>query len=208
MDARRPLSLVGPTLDGDVLAVLARADRAFSGRQVHRLVGRASEEGVRKALERLCRQGIVTAEQAGAARLYKFNRVHLAAPYIDGLAGLREELTERLAATLAGWNPAPVYAAIFGSFARNTATPESDLDLFIVRARQVDEDDPVWRQMVDELTTSATAWTGNDTRVLEFGEHELPEVAGKDPILGEIHRHGIRLLGSPTLLRATRRAGR
>jgi predicted nucleotidyltransferase len=208
MDASRPLSVVTPTLDGDVLAALARADGAFSGRQVHRLVGRASEEGVRKALERLRRQGIVTAQQAGSARLYQLNRAHLAAPHIEGLARLREELTERLGAKLASWNPPPVYAAIFGSFARHAATPDSDLDLFLVRARDVDEDDPAWRQMVDQLTAAATAWTGNDARVLEYGEHELREVVDRDPILDEIGRHGIRLLGSPTLLRPTRSAGR
>ena len=52
MDLSRPMRVVTPTLDGDVLVVLAGTDAPLTGRQVHTVLGRASETGVRMALER------------------------------------------------------------------------------------------------------------------------------------------------------------
>src|SRR5512142_2569560 len=89
------LRVVTSALDGDVLGVLARADAAFTGREIARLVG-ASKEGTRHVLARLVEQGIVRREPAGAAQMYRLNRDHLAAPAIIELAGLREELLQRL----------------------------------------------------------------------------------------------------------------
>jgi predicted nucleotidyltransferase/DNA-binding transcriptional ArsR family regulator len=206
VDLSRPLSVVTPTLDGDVLAVLAGAEQAFSAREVHRLAGRASEQGVRKALARLERQGIVTAEPAGAARLYRLNRAHLAAPHIEALADLRETLVERLRTLVAAWILAPAYAAVFGSFARHQAGLESDLDLFVARPPEIDEDDPQWRRQVDALTAVATAWTGNDARVLEYGVEEVrARVSLGDEVLDAIRREGIDLAGMGAVIRRQRR---
>jgi predicted nucleotidyltransferase len=205
VDLSRPLSVVTPTLDGDVLAVLAGAERAFSARQVHRLVGRASEQGVRKALARLERQGIVIAEPAGAARLHRLNRAHLAAPHIEALAGLRESLVTGLRALVDAWTLAPAYAAVFGSFARRQAGPESDLDLFVVRPQEIDEDDPRWRQQIEALTAIATAWTGNDARVLEYGVQEVrARVSPGDEVLDAIRGEGIELAGTGDVMRRHR----
>ncbi len=76
MDAQHPLAVVTPTLDGDVLGVLALADEAFTTGQLHRTLARFSEDGIRKALARLRKQGIVVSEPAGKAYLYRFNRDH------------------------------------------------------------------------------------------------------------------------------------
>jgi hypothetical protein len=207
MNLARPLSVVTPTLDGDVLAVLAGAEQAFSARQVHRLVGHASEQGVRKTLGRLERQGIVIADSAGAGRLYRLNRAHVAAPHIAALAGLREGLVAGLRTLVGAWIPAPAYAAVFGSFARRQGGPESDLDLFVVRPQEIDEDDPQWRSQVDELTAAASAWTGNDARVVEYGAHEVrARVALGDDVLDAIRREGIELAGTAAVMRRQRRA--
>jgi hypothetical protein len=205
VDLSRPLSVVTPTLDGDVLAVLAGAEQAFSARQVHRLAGRASEQGVRKALARLERQGIVTAEAAGAARLYRLNRAHLAAPHIEALAGLRESLVAGLRTLVDGWILTPAYAAVFGSFARRQAGLESDLDLFVVRPPGIDEDDARWRRQIDALTTAATAWTGNNARVLEYGAQEVrARVSLGDEMLDTVRREGIELAGTGAVMRRQR----
>ncbi len=206
MDLSRPLSVVTPTLDGDVLAVLAGAEQAFSAAQVHRLAGRASEQGVRKALARLERQGIVIEEPAGATRLYRLNRAHLAAPYIQALAGLRESLVAGLRTLVGAWIVAPVYAAIFGSFARRQGGPQSDLDLFVVRPQEIDEDDPRWRRQIDALMTAATAWTGNDARVLEYDVGEVQaRVSLGDEVLDAVRREGIELAGADAVMRRLRR---
>lgn len=173
MDFRHPLGVVTPTLDGDILVALARADEGFSGRQLHRLVGHASEPGVRKAADRLVEQGIVLRQQVGRAKVYRLNRQHVAAPYIEGLAALRGVLIDRLRRTLGAWKEPPMMAALFGSAARGEATPSSDLDLLLVRRGEVSEESSVWQEQVSALEREATEWTGNDARVLEYSEEEL-----------------------------------
>jgi hypothetical protein len=118
MDFAHPLRVVSPTLDGDVLAVLAGADDEFSGRRIHRVMGHGSEPGVRKAVERLVDQGVVLRSQAGRANLYRLNRLHLAAAAIESLAAARAELTARLREAIAGWKHPPLCAVLFGSAAR------------------------------------------------------------------------------------------
>src|SRR4030081_362509 len=103
MDLSRPLSTVTPTLDGDVLAVLARHDAAFTTGQLHRVLTQHSEEGIRKVLQRLNRQGILLSDRVGNAFTYQLNRNHLAAEHIIGLARLQETLLNRLGDRLASW---------------------------------------------------------------------------------------------------------
>ena len=63
MDFSRPMSVITPTVDGDVLTALAQADASFTPGRLHKVIGRHSEDGVRRALRRLVRQGVV--EDAG-----------------------------------------------------------------------------------------------------------------------------------------------
>lgn len=196
MDFRHPLRALTPTLDGDVLAALARADAELSGRQVHRLVGHSSEQGVRKALERLAEQGVVLSRTAGRAKLYQLNRRHLAAPYVEKLAALRGELIERLRETVDRWQVKPAAVFLFGSVARSEAGPQSDLDLLVVRPSGRDEDQPEWRAQLDQVQAAATAWTGNDARVLEYGEHELRGLGRQEPVLSDALQDGIEIAGS------------
>jgi len=72
------------------------------GPLVHRLIGRHSEEGVRKALRRLVEQGIVTSERIGSADLYRFNSDHLAAGPVVELASLFSRFLDRLRTAVAG----------------------------------------------------------------------------------------------------------
>ena len=193
MDFAHPFRSISPTLDGDVLAVLAGAEEEFSGRRIHRLLGHGSEPGVRKAAERLVRQGVVLRSQAGRAKLYRLNRQHLAAAGIESLAAVRNELIARLRESIGGWGVAPLCVTLFGSAARGEAGTESDLDLLVIRHGAVDEDATEWREQLASLERAATAWTGNDTRIVEFGEEEV-DMSGS--LLEEAIRDGIDLFGS------------
>jgi predicted nucleotidyltransferase len=201
MDFQRPLSVVAPTLDGDVLGVLAAADEAFTGRQIHRVLGRGSEQGVRRAADRLAAQGIVTRRQAGRANLYSLNRDHLAARPIEELATLRLELVERLRALVEGWEVSPVVAFLFGSAARGEAGPDSDIDLFVVRPPMTDEEDRGWQTQLSELEEKATVWTGNEARVVEYEAADLvdPEVR---KVAEEVLAEGVPVFGTPSQLRS------
>jgi len=204
MDFVHPLGVVSPTLDGDVLVVLAGAEEEFSGRRLHRLVGHGSEPGVRKAVERLVDQGIVLRRRAGRANLYRLNRQHVSAEAIELLVGARSQLIAWLEEAIASWGIVPCCAVLFGSVARGQARADSDLDLLVVRPSLVHEEDATWQSQLGSLQRSATEWTGNDARIVELGEGEL-EQAG--PLLSEVVREGIALFGSLDVIPDTAASG-
>jgi predicted nucleotidyltransferase len=187
------------TLDGDVLAALANGDVELSGRELARRVGHGSTEGIRRAADRLVTQGTVLRRAVGGAHLYRLNREHLAARYVEGLANLRRELIERLRSTLDRWAEPPRVALLFGSVARGDANVGSDLDLLIVRACEIDPESEPWRTQLLALQRDVTAWTGNDTRVLEYAERELGAAAGS--VFEDILADGVELYGSRRTLK-------
>ena len=193
MELNRPFATVTPTLDGDVLAVLATHDVTFTTGQIHRILDRFSEEGIRKVLSRLVRQGVVLVERVGHTYAYRLNTAHLAAEPIMALAKLFNKFLARLEAQLSGWDHPPVYAAVFGSAVRGTMTAESDLDLFLVRENDAPETE--WARQVGELAVDVTAWTGNDTRPVEYTIAEL-RAARTEPMVREVLEHGLTVAGS------------
>jgi signal transduction histidine kinase len=80
VDVAHPIRSVVSTLDGPVLEVLARTTRSLTGREIHRLAGTGSPNGVRRALDRLAEQGLVHAEERAKAVFYPGNRDHVAWP--------------------------------------------------------------------------------------------------------------------------------
>ena len=192
MDASRPLAVVTPTLDGLVLAVLALADTSFTTGQLNRMLPEHSENGIRRVLLRLVGQGIVEAARAGNAYLYRFNREHLAAGPITDLVNLRATLLDRIEERLKTWKWQPVYAAVFGSMARGTATTGSDVDVLLVRPDETPEDD--WAAQVADLAEAVTKWTGNDARPIEFSVDELKS-RRKEPLFKDVLAQGLTVAG-------------
>ncbi|MEX0835938.1 MAG: nucleotidyltransferase domain-containing protein [Nitriliruptor sp.] len=188
-----------PTLDGDVLCVLAGADATFTGRQVARLLPSHSQKGIHNVLRRLTEQGIVTMAVAGPAHLYSLNRDHLAAPYIVGLCQVKDQLRHRVTELVQRW-PVPAEAVIlFGSAARGEMRPTSDIDLFVVRPDAVDED--VWRDQAAELAERVSAWTGNDARAVEMTPEEVRDGLHEDDgLLRSVRDEGQALFGDPRYL--------
>jgi predicted nucleotidyltransferase len=209
MELNRPLALLTPTLEADVLMVLVGARASFTGRQIHQIMGQRSEKGVRSALQRLCVQGIATRTQAGASDLYTLNRAHLALPYIEALADLKAELINRITETLTRWKTEPVFGAIFGSAARGGMRPDSDIDLFIVRPNSIDADDELWIEQLSHLAGLVTGWTGNDARILELSEKEtLTGLITGEKVLEDIKAQAIVLLGDTAFLGGLQRKGK
>lgn len=194
MDLSEPWAAVCPTLDGPVLAALAKTSRPLAAREVARLVRRGSWGGVRKVLVRLAQHGVVTMQEAGNVTLYSLNRRHVAAPAVDLLVGLREELVRRLSEAITSWSVPAVHASLFGSAARGDGDVSSDVDVFVVRPQGVDADDPTWRSQVDQLAVDVLAWTGNHAGISEVGEGDIRTVRRSDA--GQsIRAEGITLAG-------------
>ncbi len=201
----RPLLTVTPTLDGDVLSVLARADAAFTAPKVQRLLERHSVPGVRKVLNRLVEQGIVSADQAGRTFTYRLNRDHLAAAAIIELAHLDDALIERIRTAVATWDRAPLLVMLFGSAATGQMRVNSDIDVFVVGNEPSGGSDR-WRAQISELELDITKWTGNDARVLAYAVEDLAHA--NDVVVDDIARDGILVAGDRAVLRrAHRRAG-
>lgn len=206
MELSRPLATVTPTLDGDVLAVLARQSVTFTTGQIHRILTQHSEEGIRKVLRRLTSQGIVLSDRIGNTFAYQFNHDHLAAQHIVGLARLQETFLTRLEDLLRSWQVRPVYAAVFGSAARGQMTNTSDIDLLLVRPDAAA--DAAWEDQVNNLATTVTRWLGNDTRVLEFTANEVAKDGHNEPVLNDVLREGLTVTGSHSWLTKQVRRGK
>jgi len=202
MQFNRPLATVTPTLDGDVLAVLANSDTAFTITQIQRILTTASGEGIRKVLTRLTAQGVVFHDQVGRTNTYQLNTEHLAAEPIIALSRITASFLNRLETHLERWGEVLKYAAVFGSAATGRMTLDSDIDLLLVRS--TDSDNPseeanlvAWEQRVTELGRLVTAWTGNDGRVVEYTENEIREAAAAgEPLLSDVAREGLTVAGT------------
>lgn len=209
MQLNKPFATVTPTLDGDVLAVLASTDVTFTINQVQRILATASGEGIRKVLNRLTAQGVVLHDEVGRTHTYRLNTEHLAAEPIRMLSrlnstflrGLEEHFDEK-------WGKDLKYAAVFGSAATGRMKLDSDIDLFLVRGAD-SEDDDAWEQRLTELARLVTAWTGNDGRIVEYTEDEFRAAAAAgEPLLEEVSKQGQTVAGTRAWFNARLRSAR
>lgn len=188
----RPFQALTPTVDGDVLQVLAGAEASFTPGEVHRLLGRHSIAGVRLALKRLAGQGVVLSTPAGRAVMYRLNRDHVMADAIVELSRAKSRIIGRMREEIGEWELPCSYAALFGSAATDEMELGSDIDVFVVRPDTIDPDDDSWRRQVDGLSERCVEWTGNDCRVLELSEADLEN---RPTVLGDIVDVGVHLAG-------------
>jgi predicted nucleotidyltransferase len=207
VDLSSPHAAVLSPAEGPILAVLAGTTKALSGREVARLSG-VSVNGAWKALQRLAEHGLVKEEPAGGkTTLYTLNREHLAAEAILTLTRLRSILVSRIKEELASWEIQPAQASLFGSAARGDGDTASDVDIFIVRPKGVDEEDAQWRSQLNELADAVRSWTGNHAGISEIPERELARLRRERPrVVQDVERDGITVFGEPasTLLRKRR----
>jgi nucleotidyltransferase-like protein len=182
--------------DGRVLSVLAGTTKPLGGREVARLAG-VSQNGAWRALRRLVDQGVVIEQPAGGrSMLYTLNRDHLAAEPIIALTRLRSILFERLRQHLAAWEVQPIHASIFGSAARGDGDTGSDIDILIVRPRDMAEEDERWRSQIDSLAAVIHSWTGNHAGIAEISERDLARLRReRPPVIENVDADGITLIG-------------
>ena len=212
MDLTHPLRVVTPTLDGDVLRILAGVgpEIEFPVSTIHALLEEYSLSGLRKAADRLVDQGLVECRRVANAYVYRLNRDHLAFDAVIALAAQRATFFARLEAAFADWEIPPVYAALFGSASRWDMTPASDIDLFLVRpdglAPAIDDPLTPWEIQTDTLAGAVGRWTGNPCNVMEYDVAEVAvelaaEVAAGGGVLLTTDAEGLHLAGDPDYLR-------
>jgi hypothetical protein len=196
VDLSFPYTVALSKTDGAVLSVLAGTTRPLGGREVARLAG-VSQNGAWRALRRLVDQGVVIEQAAGGrSMLYTLNREHIAAQPIITLTRLRSILIERLKERLGGWEVQPIHASIFGSAARGDGDRESDIDVLVIRPRDVEEEDERWRSQIDSLAGAIHSWTGNHAGIAEISERDLARLRReRPPVIENVDADGITLIG-------------
>jgi Nucleotidyltransferase domain len=201
VDLSHPVEAVVPSLDGDVLAVLARTTSALTGREVARLSLRGSQSGVNAVLARLVRHGLVQVSNAGSANLYLLNRDHVAAPAVLALVDLRGQLFERVTQAMTSWRRPPVAAAVFGSAARGDGDTESDIDVFLVRPAELSPDAVrQWEKDVAGLAQAVRRWSGNSAAIVDVTAAQVHQMVSEQaPVAQSIRRDAVMLLGRRVL---------
>lgn len=197
MDLSAPLASIVPSLDAEALTVLARTTEPLTGARVAALARRGSRPGVQATLERLARHGLVDRQPAGRATLYSLNREHLLAGAVETAVAAREVLLERLRERIAGWEVSCVHASLFGSVARGEATPESDIDILVVRADEDPGDTEGWVGQLAGLETEVHRWTGNSLSWFEITPAGLARaVSDGEPVVESWRADSIQLAGA------------
>ncbi len=197
MDVSKPFRALSPSVDLDVLVVLAGSTAPRSGREIARRAGR-SKTGVQHVLERLVDHGLVNRLDVGNASLYSLNREHLLTPAVEQMANARVELIRRLQERIGSFGIPAAHASLFGSAARGDGDVASDIDLLIVRPSAVDADDEIWRAQIDELADIVLRWSGNHAGIAEFSEDELPRLRDeRPPVVEQVQRDAVDLAGEP-----------
>jgi predicted nucleotidyltransferase len=189
VDLSEPIAAIVPTLDGPALRVLAATSASASARELHRRAGVGSEDGLRRSLNRLTHQGVVTAERVGQSVQYLLNREHVAFPAVELLVGMRRELLARIAEHTRSWEPAPRFVGVYGSAARGDGDAESDIDLLVI-AEAVDDD------AVASLADRVVAWSGNRASITVLTPTELAEAhTAREPIVEQWRHDLVPLVG-------------
>lgn len=205
MNLSKPLTSLVPTLEGDVLTVLAGADSAFTGRQIHRVIGKNSQVGISKVLIKLAAQGLVTTDAAGSANLYKLNREHLLASHIIAAANVRAEFYNKLNKEITSWVLLPECVAIFGSAIRKDMAQESDIDIFVSRSPEIDFKTLAWRDQMTNFALKVERWTGNPVQVFEVGNEEIKkELSVQYDVIYSIIDEGVVVYGPNDYLQTLR----
>jgi predicted nucleotidyltransferase len=182
MDLNAPLASLLSPLEASAMAVLARADTDFTGRQVARLAGGQNPNGIRLALLRLADTGLVNVRPELHSTRYRANRDHLLWPAIQVALKIETELERRIAMFVEGAGVPGITVAVYGSVARREATAASDLDLLVILPDGMDAGAQDGFNL--RLAELVTIWTGNETQVYSLSVSALrSQFHAHDPIV-------------------------
>jgi predicted nucleotidyltransferase len=196
MDVAEPGRGLAPGLAVPILRALARRSTPVTAARLTRLAGQGTEAGVRRAVERLASHGVCVRDEIDGRVTYSLNHDHVLYRTVTELLRADRLLVQRLKAALAGWDPAPVSAVLFGSAARRDGDLDSDIDLLLVRPKLSERKRQVWAQQVHDLRRQVGAWTGNRLQVVDKSAASVARlVSARERLFENIREEGIWLAG-------------
>lgn len=198
MDLSLPLRSLIPSLDSDVLAVLAGTESSLGVTQIARLAARGSRQGISAVLDRLTEHGLVLAHPTNRGHVFQLNREHVLALSLLSALDARSRVMEILDQEIRQLEPGPAHVSVFGSFARGEGGADSDIDLLVVTPSGNDPEDERWAAQLGTVEDQVFAATGNRLEVmtLSLGDLRAAVVAG-EPLIGSLISDSIRLIGRP-----------
>ncbi|BAK36381.1 hypothetical protein MLP_33670 [Microlunatus phosphovorus NM-1] len=181
-----PFGGVVPGARGAVLAALMRTGTPMTGRQIHGLLAdRYSLWTVQQALKESAQLGLTSTAVVGRAGVHSINEDHVA------IVALRRLLSpiDNLADVVRDACEDDIQAVIlFGSVARGEAQPASDVDLAVIAP-------PTWDGRI-RLEDAVRSRLGNECDIIHLSmEQFLAQPTRREPVVAEILRDGIALLG-------------
>jgi len=184
-----------PDARGRILGVLSRTTGELNLRTLADLSGVSLAHAAR-VVPRLVELGIVERREVPPSVLVRIVPEHLAVRPLLALAGLRDTLLDELRHSGKRIRPEPANITLFGSVARGDGDVASDIDLVIVRAGGVAEDDPTWERTVATYVERIGRVTGSPVNWIEVGLDEVPRlIRSRAALWQSVRREGIDVFG-------------
>ena len=181
-----------------VLRALSSRASPATAAQLRRAASAGTEAGVRRALDRLARHGLVTTEEIGDRVVYLLNRDHVLYPAATALLRAEDELRRRLRGEISAWQIPPVAAALYGSAARRDGDAGSDIDILLVRPSSLgSRERELWNDQVHRLRGLVQRWTGNRCQLTDRSVAALRRLSrAREPIVDEWRKDALSLAGA------------
>ena len=191
VDFTRPLEAVFPGASSAVLAVLARAERPLTLRQIAERAD-VSHPQVARHVERFEALGIVRREVVGRS-----HQVLL----VDGAIGslisrfvrVDQVVLERMRATAGRLEPNAVSVVVFGSFARGFADARSDIDVAVVADDTTSDE---WLTLLSTWVDEMAEFSGSPIAEIVISTAEFAERLD-EPLWTTIRAEGVIIAGRP-----------
>jgi predicted nucleotidyltransferase len=195
MDYVHPISAVVPGAQGRILDVLVETTAELSVRTIARLAGVSAAQASR-VLPDLVDLGLVERREVPPSSQFRLVRSNVAAQALIALSRSRESVLDQIGAAAAAVATPPLSVIVFGSFARDEATSESDLDIIVVRPDAIDEGKKEWTDSIDAWRDQVRAIAGNPVEVLEVSRADVgTKLSGRSTLWRDVSREGVVVHG-------------
>lgn len=187
---RNPLSTIFGGTQALALELLLSVDALLSVRDIARQID-VSPSTASTALDSLKTQGVITRQIVGVTHLYKINSHYFLMPHLKNLLDVSNDLDQKTVDYLRGRLSNIESIILYGSHARKTSTPTSDIDLLVVHSNtraQLHAD-----QLGHEISRHLTKLVGREISLTSVTAPTLK--IAKTPFWMNVSREGICLFG-------------
>ncbi|WP_164520447.1 nucleotidyltransferase domain-containing protein [Specibacter cremeus] len=180
-----------------VLQRLAMVPDGLTGRRLSELSG-VPLGSTQRVLARLETVGLAAVRRAGRANLYSLNRDHVLWPGFERMLAAPVLVEHLIGDTVRQFAGETTAAAVYGSFARGEAVPDSDLDVLLVWGDAVDE--RAQEQTLSALHDRVGAATGNNVEIVDLSLVGLNRlVRADDPLVASWRREARTVSAGPDI---------